>query len=179
MQQNAWTLNGTSAGSGTHVTYDRPLAVANEDYAVLGGVLGGLFLAAVYVLTLKIIDVCYRRKYRRGPKYDGVPLPLGQPRSGIHISPGWFPSVRHQVSIGSTGDGGAFSPRSSTQRRVRFDTEALDRVGNDTALELWRVDGQAIDAGRRDGNNETEWSYTRGEVYDNVPSPQPTAPPRQ
>ncbi|RNF21078.1 uncharacterized protein Tco025E_03531 [Trypanosoma conorhini] len=179
MQENDLGLTHTSSAAAGYVVCDQPLAVVNEDYAVLGGVLGGLLLAAVYVLTLKIIDLCYRREHRRGLMYNEAPSPFGQPRPMTQLPPGRSASVVRQGSIGSAGGGGAFSPRSSAQRRVHFDAESVDRAGNATALDPRAVEEPALDAGGSDGRNEAEWSYARGGVYGEFPSPPPTLPPRQ
>ncbi|KAF8304664.1 hypothetical protein BCY84_20424 [Trypanosoma cruzi cruzi] len=179
-------MGGIFFVSPVHAQCNGLLAVNNEDYAILGGLLGGLFLVAAYVLTLKLIDICYLQQNCRRVACEEDPSASGQMRQMTQTQPAWHPSVSRQSLPGSAGDGTAWSPYFSTQRRVHFNTDVVDHERSPIAFRSRDISQNArqtaeepsVDVSRRDTNNETEWSYARGGMYEEVFSPPPTAPPR-
>ncbi|KEG08801.1 hypothetical protein DQ04_06431050 [Trypanosoma grayi] len=184
---------------------DVPTVIDGENYAVMGGLLGGLFLVVVYIILMSAIDACYNRKHSRDEVSPRAPSPHTHPDAYMHAQtyarqalwPEHGVSPMRQSSMASGAGDANYSPRSFAQRRVRFDTDVDQGMVNNLGShprgtsqgerhqhEQQRQEqtaaGQSseVDDERR-GSDGQQWRYTRGGfLHGETDSPSPVVPPR-
>ncbi|KAH9597619.1 hypothetical protein LSM04_004983 [Trypanosoma melophagium] len=150
-----------------------PNSVPGENYAVMGGLLGGIACTVLYIVIVRAADVCYRRQHT-----NNTERPV--------FNPDW--ETQHRCG----GSAGVVHP---TPRRVRFEANSVERVES-PSLALQQQQSQAQyqyqyqsqekqpqeQGGNVNGNSGGEKQqglYSRGMAFETLSSPPPSLPPRR
>ncbi|ORC89394.1 uncharacterized protein TM35_000121690 [Trypanosoma theileri] len=147
-----------------------PNTLPGENYAVMGGLLGGLACTALYILLMRTADMCYRRQYTHHAERPSV-------------GDDW--EIHHRPTA-MTGMYTSSSTLPASPRHVRFDANFVERVENPSSAveeeqqqQSQQERGGSVNSHNSGGGGGQHSLYSRGMTYEDVSSPPPSLPPKR